>query len=179
MSQFKLSATLKIPLKEAEKLIEEYFKAFPRIKQVLNYLGQFGVRKGYIQTLAPFFRKRRFPTWNYASEATIQNHLSGIQYDSNLGSIERQSKNQPIQGSGADVMKWTMWLVYKWIRDNDRVNDVHMVACVHDQLTTVCVDDFVDEWMGILDALMCEGAKKVVTSGILKADTQVSPFWTK
>jgi DNA polymerase I-like protein with 3'-5' exonuclease and polymerase domains len=94
MSQFKLAATLKCTVKEAEKIMEDYFNSFPKIKQVLDYLGRFGVEKGYIQTLAPFFRKRRFPTWHY-SKSNIQSHISGVQYDSNLGSIERASKNQP------------------------------------------------------------------------------------
>jgi DNA polymerase I-like protein with 3'-5' exonuclease and polymerase domains len=178
MSHFKLASTLKIPLKEAETLIEDYFKAFPKIKQILNYLTRFGITKGYIQTLAPFFRKRRFPTWHY-SKSNIENHLSGVQYDSNLGSIGRQSSNMPIQGSGADLMKWTMWLVYKYLRENNLTDKVHMVACVHDQLTTTCTSDFSEKWAKELDALMCEGALKVVTSGILKADTQCSQYWTK
>ena len=179
MSKFKLSATLRITLKEAESLIELYFTTFPKIKQILNYLGRFGVERGYIQTLAPFFRKRRFPTWGY-SKGNIQNHLSGIDYDSNLGSIERQSKNQPIQGSGADICKYTMVLIYDYIRKHNLREDIHMVAMVYDQLTTVTrTKEIADWWAPILDALMCEGANKVVTSGILKADTQKSPYWTK
>jgi len=179
MSQFKLAATLKCSVKEAEKIMDDYFNSFPKIKQVLTYLGRFGVERGYIQTLSPFFRKRRFPTWHF-SKSNIQAHVSGIQYDSNLGSIERASKNQPIQGSGADLCKYTMWLIYKYIRDNNLRDKIKMVAMVYDQITTVCeTKELAEWWSPIMDSLMCEGAKKVVTSGILKADTQISPFWTK
>jgi len=99
MSKFKLSATLKISLKEAEKLIEDYFKAFPKIKLKLDAFGYFGLVNGYIQTLPPFGRKRWFPYWEY-SKKFLANHRAG-QYNADLGSIERASKNMPYRIEGA------------------------------------------------------------------------------
>ena len=85
-----------------------------------------------------------------------------------------------IQGAGADLSKYTMWLIYKYIRDNNLVDKVNMVAMVYDQITTVCeTKELAEWWAPIMDSLMCEGALKVVTSGILKADTQISAVWTK
>lgn len=97
MSSFKLSATLNITLKEADQLIEDYFKAFPKIKKLLDYLGAFGVRNGYSRTMAPFFRKRWYPFWE-SVKAYIEYHLADIEYNPGLGAIERAAKNAPIQG---------------------------------------------------------------------------------
>jgi DNA polymerase-1 len=178
MSQFKLAATLKCSVKEAEKLIDDYFKQFPQIKRTLAQFGRFGVQNGYTQTLSPFFRKRWFPTWEFY-KSSVDIHLSGVEHNTALGRIERQSKNHPIQGSGADIIKLAMWLTYKYIRDNKLTDKVHILLNVHDQLTTACTEDLGEWWKDKLDELMCQAAKKVIPSGLLKAETNISTVWTK
>lgn len=83
------------------------------------------------------------------------------------------------QGSGGDMIKLAMWKTYKYIRDNDLTERVHILLNVHDQLTTEAHPDFAVEWKNTFDFLMVEAGKVIVTSGILKADTAISPFWTK
>lgn len=178
MSQYKLASTLKCSVKEAEKLIDDYFKTFPQIKKTLQSFGLFGVEKGYTQTLNPIFRKRWFPTWEmYKNE--VPSHIEGIQFNTALGRIERQSKNHPIQGSGADIIKLAMWKTYKYIRDNNLQSKIHILLNVHDQLTTACTEDIAEWWKVEFDKLMCEAAKIVIPSGLLKADTNISDVWTK
>ena len=178
MSQYKLASTLKCSVKEAEKLIDDYFKTFPQIKKTLQSFGMFGVQNGYTQTLSPIFRKRWFPTWEmYKTE--IESHLKGIQFNTALGRIERQSKNHPIQGSGADIIKLAMWKTYKYIRDNNLQSKIHLLLNVHDQLTTTCTEDIAEWWKVEFDNLMCEAAKVIIPSGLLKADTNISDVWTK
>jgi len=178
MSQYKLASTLKCTVKEAEKLIDDYFKTFPQIKRTLQSFGVFGVQNGYTQTLNPIFRKRWFPTWDmYKTE--VETHVKGIQFNTALGRIERQSKNHPIQGSGADIIKLAMWKTYKYIRDNNLQDKIHLLLNVHDQLTTACTEDIAEWWKVEFDKLMCEAAKIVIPSGLLKAETNISDVWTK
>lgn len=178
MSQFKLSSTLSISVKEAEELIDKYFKAFPKIGSRLNALGEFGVRNGYIMTLAPFYRKRWFPDWEkYKSD--IEAHVRGIQHNHALGSIERQSKNTPIQGGSADMMKLALVLTRRYINKNNLRNTVKLVMQVHDQLTTMVKRDFAEQWAVILTNLMEDAAKVIIPSGLLKADTQITERWQK
>lgn len=178
MSEIKLSGELSITVREAMNLIEEYFRTFPAIKRTLDFLGAFGVTQGYIQTLAPFFRKRWFPHWNLYLP-WIDAHIEGIKYIPALGEIERASKNMPIQGSAADMMKTAMVLVRSYIRDNGLRDTVRMVAQVHDQLTTVTKRDIAEEWKPILDQLMCEAGRLIVPTDLLKADTNITEVWTK
>jgi DNA polymerase-1 len=91
MGPKKLSETIDCDLKEAKELINKYFKAFPKIKVFLDKLGEFGKKNGYIETFPPFKRKRWFNEWT----AKMYNDESKFM---ELGSIERASKNTPIQG---------------------------------------------------------------------------------
>lgn len=178
MSEFKLSAETRSTLPEARALISDYFKTFPTIGNTLKFLGDFGVKNGYIQTIFPYFRKRWFPFWKFA-RGRIAAHLSKTQYDATLGSIERASKNQPIQGTAADMMKTAMVMVREYIYNNNLQDKIRIVAQVHDQLTTICKKEVAEDWKDTLDSLMREAAKVFIPSGILKADTNITKVWTK
>ena len=178
MGEMKLSRTLRISLEEATTLMNKYFKAFPEIKRALTSLANFGIKNGYCRTPYPFFRKRWFPTWEL-SKNNIDIHLSGIEYDKTLGSIGRQAGNQPIQGCSADIMKQALVMAYRWIRENGYREKVQLRLQIHDAGVTACTDDLVEMWKEQFDKLMCDAAKVVIPSGILKADTGVSKVWTK
>jgi len=77
------------------------------------------------------------------------------------------------------MMKYALVLVRRYINDNGLRHKVKMVMQVHDQLTTECIEDFADEWGKIMTGLMERAGKLIITSGILKADTNKSPIWTK
>jgi DNA polymerase I-like protein with 3'-5' exonuclease and polymerase domains len=178
MSEIKLSGTVGITVGEALRLIKDYFSAFPLIGRTLDFLGEFGLRNGYIMTLAPFYRKRWFPHWE-AWRGYIDAHIQGIRHVKDLGKIERESKNHPIQGSSADIVKTAMILVRWYIRDNNLWDKVRLKMNVHDQITTIARQEYAEEWRDIFDNIMREAAKIVIPTGILKADTQITPYWTK
>lgn len=178
MSQFKLSATLKISVKEAEALIDKYFNTFPRIRAKLKALGDFAVANGYIMTLTPYNRKRWYPQWSSVSHLAAY-HIKGIEFNSLLGSIERTGKNTPIQGGSADMMKLALVLVRRYINKNNLRDKVKIVMQVHDQLTTLAKKDFADEWAIKLTQLMEAAAKVIIPSGLLKAETNITERWSK
>lgn len=179
MSKYKLSSTLRIPLPEAQQLIDRYFATFPQIGKTLTAFGAFAVCNGYTLTLAPFNRRREFPEWIHVKHK-VDFFRRGIERVYALEAIERQGKNTPIQGSGADLMKLAMWYTFKEIHLVQKIPHlVHILLNVHDQLTTACHSSMTEYWKVRLDELMCEAALVIVKSGILKADTQVSECWTK
>jgi DNA polymerase-1 len=178
MSKFKLAATLRISVPEADKLIAEYFKTFPGIKNLLDYLGRFGVEKGYIQTIRPLFRRRWFPYWKYYTKF-IDAHIMTAQFHPGLGEIERASKNQPIQGSSADMMKFAIRDTYYYIHKHNLSDKVKMAMQVHDQLDCVTVDSFKQEWGRIQTGLMENAALLIIKNGLLKAETTITARWSK
>lgn len=179
MTKFKLASTLRIPVPQAQLLIEKYFKTFPQIAQTLAQFGAFAVCNGYTMTLSPINRRREFPEWEYVKNK-VELYRRGIDKVPTLGAIERQGKNTPIQGSGADLIKLAMWYTFKEIHIDSKLQDkVHILLNVHDQLTTACSEDIAEEWRVRLDNIMTTAGKVIVKSGILKAETNISDVWTK
>lgn len=178
MSHFKLAADMKISVKEAEALIKEYFSTFPMIGAKLTQLGWFAIDHGFISTLHPFRRKRFYPLWQSVRKHA-QSHKMGVRYNPILGSIERTGKNTPIQGTAADMVKVAMVKTRRFILAKKLQDDIKLRMQVHDQITTSCKVKYQEKWPKIMTQLMEDSAKVILPSGLLKAETQVSPFWTK
>ena len=171
MGPFKLADTLQISKGEAEALIEKYFTEFPNIRDFLTKLGTFGTRNGYIRTFKPFKRRRWFDTWY----PKIWDDRSSMQ---EFGSIERASKNTPIQGSSADMTKLALIYIFDEIQNNWK-GDVKIVMTVHDQIDTVCKQEIAESWAVKMTELMEKAAIKIIPNGLLKADTNISATWEK
>lgn len=170
MGPKKLSETINCSTKEAKELITKYFKAFPKIEAFLNGLGEFGKKHGYIETFPPFRRKRWFNSWTPKMYSDKDSFME-------LGSIERASKNTPIQGSSADMTKLALVLIYRCIRENNL--PVKIIMTVHDQIDTVCPRDYADEWKQRMTELMEQAANIVIKNGLLKAETSITNVWSK
>lgn len=178
MSEIKLASDLGISRNEALALLNRFFEIFPGIKKTLDFLGEFGMRNGYIMTLYPFGRKRWFPRWSEWKDY-VDAHIQKVRFFKALGEIERASKNQPIQGTAADMVKVAMVCLRIYVRDHDLRDKVKMVAQVHDQVTYVARNDYAEKWSPIFDGIMNEAAKFIIPTGILKAETLINKCWTK
>lgn len=166
MSAHKLSDTLQIDIQDAEDLIGKYFTAFPRIKNFLTKLGSFGTSNGFIRTFKPYGRIRWFPNWEPYMRDMVE-----------FGSIERASKNTPIQGTGADMTKEALVIMRKFILKHNL--PVKIVMTVHDQIDTIVHQDYADQWKRDMKALMEKAALTTIPNGLLKSDTNLSLTWEK
>lgn len=170
MGPKKLAETINSDLKEAKDLINKYFKAFPQIKIFLDRLGDTGKRTGMIRTFPPFARLRWFETWTpkmYNDESKFME----------LGSIERASKNTPIQGSSADMTKLALVYIHKKIKSESL--PVKIVMTVHDQIDTICPESFAEEWKVLMTEEMNRAAKVIIPNGLLKSETSITKKWSK
>ena len=170
MGPNKLADTLNISVDGAKVLIEKYFQAFPAIKGFLDKLGNFGKKFGYIKTFPPYNRKRWFSTWY----PKIWNNKSSVM---ELGSIERASKNTPIQGASADMTKKALVFIRDYVAAHNL--PVKVVMTVHDQIDTICRNDQVSDWAVTMKGLMEKAALEIVSNGLLKAEVTVSNCWEK
>lgn len=93
ISSFGLGQDLNISKKEAEGYIKKYFATYPKIKEFLDGLVQFGKEKGYVVSLMN--RKRQVPE---LSSSNFMQRSFG----------ERIAMNSPIQGTAADIIKIAM-----------------------------------------------------------------------
>lgn len=166
MTSTKLADTLGISVNDAKTLIAAYFKSFPRIEHFLEELAAFGRETGMCFTYPPYRRRRIEPLFEKAK------------YDEGLmGSWERKCKNTPIQGTAADMTKEALIRCRRIIKQYKL--PVKLVGQVHDQIDTLAKDEFAEKWAKALDKIMCDSAKTIIPSGLLKAETGITEFWTK
>jgi DNA polymerase I-like protein with 3'-5' exonuclease and polymerase domains len=170
MGPHKLADTLNITVDDAKLLIEKYFTAFPAIKGFLEKLGNFGKKYGYIKTFPPYNRRRWFTNWY---PRIWDNKSSSME----LGSIERASKNTPIQGASADMTKKALILMRDYIKTENA--PVKLVMTVHDQIDTICQNEYLPAWTHNMKTIMEVAANEIVTNGLLKAEVSVSNCWEK
>ena len=85
-SAFTLSRRLGIPEQEAQKLMDDYFNAFPGVKKYMETAADFAVRNGYSVTVSG--RRRYFDVPS----------TSHPDYNKIIGAIRRKGMNTPIQG---------------------------------------------------------------------------------
>jgi DNA polymerase I-like protein with 3'-5' exonuclease and polymerase domains len=164
-----LSVDLKISVEDAQRLMDDYFKAFPNIKTFLDRCGKFGRDYGYIRTPYPLHRIRTFPYWeeNYGDNFW-------------MGKAERASKNTPVQGMAADMTKIAFVLCRRWINNNNLRDHIKLVLTVHDQVDSICsphVDPKI--WGAWLQKLMEQAAEICLRNTLLKADVTIGDVWQK
>jgi len=170
MSKFKLSDTLNISVDEADLLIKKYFSAFPNIKAFLNKLGKYGVDYGHIRTFKPFRRIRWFPGWYKGIAYAPQDFKT-------KGAIERASKNTPIQGTGADMIKQSMILIREHIKKFNL--PCYIVTQVHDEIGVEVRDDFAEEWAKLQCKLMKEAGAMIIKGFDMTVDYTITKKWSK
>jgi len=169
MSKFKLSDTLQITVDDAEALINQYFSEFPKIGGFLNSLGNYGTQHGFIRTFKPFRRIRWFENWH--------NGMSPRKDFKEFGAIERASKNTPIQGTGADMIKLAMIM----IRDKIKTLDypAYLVTQVHDEIGVEVREDKAEEWAEIQSELMRQAGAVIIPDFPMGVDYTISKEWCK
>jgi len=166
MSKFKLSNTLQISIEEAEKIIKDFFSRVPMVDKFLTRLGNFGKKHGYIVTPRPMRRIRWFPKWDGDNTDFAE-----------LGSIERKSKNMPIQSTNGNCIKMVLVDLQNLIDENNY--PVNILLSVYDEIQTECREDFAEEWLIILKKTMLENANKLLKIVKVEADCKIADCWTK
>lgn len=158
-----LSESLQITKAEAEKLMKDYFSAFPRIKGWLDGNARSAIRKRESRTFLPFARRRLFQSGDIDFKTRSM--------------IDRRGRNSVIQGTGADMTKLAQVLLRTHLlgaRDEAR-----LVCAVHDELLVEVKIGFEDRWCGLIQESMEEAARIVLGNTLCKATPEVGPNWAK
>jgi DNA polymerase-1 len=119
MSDYGLSRSLGIPVKQAHELIEAYFARFPQVRSFTHATIRQARELGYVTTLPPFRRRRYIPGIAAGNRNERLN-------------AERAAVNAPIQGTAADIIKRAMIQVRAAMRRQKL--DSRMLLQVHDEL---------------------------------------------
>jgi len=112
-----LSRQLGIPRKEAQELIQSYFREFSGLKNYMDETVKSAREFGYVKTLLG--RRRNLRDINSRNSLTASN-------------AERVAINTPIQGTAADMIKIAMINIHHEFRESKLKSK--MVLQVHDEL---------------------------------------------
>lgn len=93
---------------------------------------------------------------------------------------ERNSVNGPIQGTGADIIKIAMGVIYKEVKKRGWLPLVRMIATMHDELVFEMHGSIIEEAIGVITPLMTSnplimGMKWPIP---LTADCEMGHDWT-
>lgn len=141
----------------ARKLFKKYKIVNPRLNAWLESKGREAIRTGQIRTLEPFNRLRKVIGEDWKKR--------------------NRGKNTPVQGSGADMMKFAMCMIYCYIYDNKLQDKVKMVLTVHDELLTDCLKSFCKPWMKVMKYYMEEAAKVITIKKLVTTTPEIMDKW--
>ncbi|MFP4227359.1 MAG: DNA polymerase I [Salinivenus sp.] len=117
VSPWGLAQRLRVPVDEAQDLIQQYQKSYPGVSQLLNELVEKAQERGYAETLLG--RRRYLPDIDSSNS-------------NRRGYAERVAVNMPIQGTQADMIKIAMNRVQEQL--DAAAREAEMLLQVHDEL---------------------------------------------
>lgn len=163
MGPSSLAAQLEVSKEVGEEYMDRYFKSFPSVKKFLDGLANNAVRNGWSAT--PAGRKR----WYNVPARTDE------EYKRKIGSIQRQAKNHPIQGTNADAVKFA--LVFLKERITKEGFDARLTHTVHDEIVSEVREDQADAWSEIQSAEMVRAAQLFIKSVPVISEPFVADVW--
>jgi DNA polymerase-1 len=117
VSAFGLSQATKIDQKAAQRYIDDYFAAHPRVRAFIDATLAFGREHGYVTTLLG--RRRYLPDLRSANPVA-------------RNAAERMAMNAPVQGTASDMIKIAMVRMQAALQT--RGLSARMLLQVHDEL---------------------------------------------
>jgi DNA polymerase I len=147
----------------AEKLIEQYFKAYPEVAGWLTRAADEANRLGYSKT--PLGRRRYY----------MLPLRSDPEYSAKVSSIQRQGKNTPIQGANADMTK----LALRFIYDQLSGFNARIVNTVHDEIVVEVAADQADAVTRIVADEMRRAGREFITDVPVEVGVTTADTWSK
>ena len=145
---------------EGAKLVEAYYRTYPKVRDYVERTKKMAREQGYVQTLLG--RRRYFPEFQ-ASERVHRNRLNAAY---------RMAINAPIQGTAADIIKLAMIRIHQALRD--RGLHTRMTLQVHDELVFEVPKGELGRVVPLVREIM-EGAFPL--DAPLKVDMKVGANW--
>lgn len=156
-----LANQLGVRLDEAERLLEAYFRAFPKIRDYLGESARQALKRGMAETMAG----RRFWLTDLRREGRDE------------GTLTRIAKNMPIQGTNADITKLAMARMYQAFQRGGV--DAYLVNTVHDELVVEAAESVAEEAKAIVIREMRSAGAEFVKRVPMDVDAQLGDTWTK
>jgi DNA polymerase-1 len=148
-----------MPVPEAEATLKRYFETYRRLDDHLKEAGQRAVENRYSRTLAGRMIKYRYDP---SDRQAISN-------------VRRQGRNGPIQGTGADILKRSLFLVSQELKGTT----AQIVNVIHDEIVVECDADQAEEIGQRVSTKMVQAATEYITAVPILAEPTIADEWVK
>ena len=140
---------------EADVFIGAFLHAYPTLYEWMLHMYATIPKQGYVES--PFGRRRRFPLY------------PSSKYE--LGSIERQAVNTPVQSAASDICLQAMVDIDAWLERD--ACDANVLFTVHDSICLEVAEDDVEKL-----ERMCRSVMEKDWDGVpLTVDFEAGPTW--
>lgn len=156
-----LGAQLGVSVEEAERLLEGYFRAFPRIRGFLEESARGALRRGVAETLAG----RRYWFTDMRRDGKDE------------ASLARVAKNMPIQGTNADITKLAMARIVAAL--GAKRLDAFLVNMVHDELVVEAAEGDAEAVRAVVEAEMKSAGAELLKVVPMEVDAKIDEVWAK
>jgi len=185
-SAFTLSKTLKITIKEAEKLISSFYSGFPTLKNLFTKNKQYALEHGYIRTNNITKRIRWIPEWEEYQNLNIKQYHELTKEERSQkaklkGRIERKGMNTPVQGTAGDMTKTALILAREELLrmgiKPTKEAKIKLINVVHDEILMEADKEFAEQAAEILKNSMERAGKYFIKYIQMTAVPEISDHW--
>ena len=148
-----------LTLSDAESLLQRYFTTYRQLDAWLRDAANRAVRERTARTASGRLTRFRFDSEDRQAASLAQ----------------RNGKNNPIQGSSADILKRALRLLHDQLRDTS----ARIVNIVHDEIVVEADADETEAIAKKVEDAMCAAGEEYVKKVPIKVETQVSDEWVK
>lgn len=156
-----------ITIEEAQKIVDDYFEQFPRVKEAIEKIHKHALEHGYTKDMAGRYRRYKYlgkeadnkdaesPFWR-DPYFHADGHVVGVKkgWYSKISAELRQAQNYPMQGTSASMTKEAaVKLRERFLQMISRPN---LVGYIHDEIVSCCLDsvDIVKETIAAIEQAM-------------------------
>jgi DNA polymerase I len=154
--RLKTDSGIEITEDEAKNTVKGFFTAYPGVANYLNGIAQQGLKDLQVRTMAGRLMLFEAP-----------------KDESEEGSIMRLSKNLPIQGLCADIVKLALGNIFLKLAHKG----VLLCAVVHDEIVLEMPQEQAEETKQILEEEMRKAITRYITCIPAYAEAQISSYW--
>lgn len=154
----RMANLLKVSFDEAKATKKQYMQTHPKIAEWFR--AQEAYFKQYHCVRTASGRLRKLNQWFVSDDFTF--------------AATQASKNFPIQGTNADIMKTALTNLYR-----ELPFDAKIVNCVHDEVVIECKEEIAEAVAKEVTDIMVKSGKEFVASVPILVDGKVSDNWTK
>lgn len=141
---------------EANIFIKQFLSSYPKLNAWMERLYDEVPKAGYVES--PYGRRRRFPLYPKSK--------------GELGSIQRQGVNTPVQSAASDLCLEAMVEITEWLEKNPDT-DAQVLFAVHD---SICLEVAEDQAYGL--EAVCKHIMEKDWRGVpLAVDFEAGPTW--